>query len=63
MNTKKINVGLYGDGSRGARLRAEYIACDRAEECSLYKSGKCFNVTTLSVYAVLSVPCGLWTVG
>ncbi|WP_417200979.1 hypothetical protein [Sutterella wadsworthensis] len=47
MNTKKINVGLYGDGSRGARLRAEYIACDRAEECSLYKSGKCFNVTTL----------------
>lgn len=46
MNQRKINVGLYGDGSRGARLRAEYIACDRAEECSLYKSGKCFNVTT-----------------
>ena len=47
MNTKKINVGLYGDGSRKARLRAEYIYCDRADECSLYKIGKCFNVTTL----------------
>lgn len=46
MNTKKINVGLYGDGSRSSRLRAEYIYCDRADECSLYKSGKCFNVTT-----------------
>lgn len=46
MNQRKINVGLYGDGSRGARLRAEYIYCDRADECSLYKSGKCFNVTT-----------------
>ena len=47
MNTKKINVRLYGDGSRKARLRAEYIYCDRADECSLYKIGKCFNVTTL----------------
>ena len=47
MNTKKLNVRLYGDGSQKARLRAEYIYCDRAGECSLYKSGKCFNVTTL----------------
>ena len=47
MNAKKINTALYGDGSRNARLRAEYIFCDRADECSLYKGGKCFNVTTL----------------
>lgn len=41
-----INVGLYGDGSRKSRLRAEYIHCDHAEECSTYKKGKCFCVTT-----------------
>ena len=44
---KLINVGLYGDGSRKARLRAEYIYCDHAEECSAYKEGRCFRVTTL----------------
>ncbi len=44
---KLINVGLYGDGSRKARLRAEYIYCDHADECSAYKEGKCFRVTTL----------------
>lgn len=42
-----INVGLYGDGSRKARRRAEYIYCDHADECSAYKDGKCFRVTTL----------------
>lgn len=42
-----INIGLYGDGSRNARLRAEYIYCDSADECSAYKEGKCFCVTTL----------------
>lgn len=42
-----INVSLYGDGSRKARLRAEYIYCDHANECSAYKDGKCFRVTTL----------------
>lgn len=40
-----INVGLYGDGSRNARRRAEYIYCDKAQECSAYKAGKCFCVT------------------
>lgn len=44
---KLINVGLYGDGSRKARRRAEYIYCDHADECSAYKNGKCFRVTTL----------------
>lgn len=42
-----INVGLYGDGSRNARLRAEYIYCEHANECSAHKLGKCFCVTTL----------------
>lgn len=42
-----INVSLYGDGSRRARLRAEYIYCNHANECSAYKDGKCFRVTTL----------------
>lgn len=40
-----INVALYGQGTRNSRLRAEYISCDHAQECSLYKSGQCFNVT------------------
>ncbi len=42
-----ISVQLYGDGSRQARLRAEYIYCDHAKECSAYKEGLCFQVTTL----------------
>lgn len=42
-----INVGLYGDGSRNARRRAEYIYCEKAQECSAYKEGRCFCVTTL----------------
>lgn len=42
-----ITVGLYGDGSRDARLRAEYVSCDRAGICSAYSNGKCFGVTTL----------------
>ncbi len=40
-----INVDLYGDGSRSARLRAEYIYCDYAEECTAYKQGQCFAVS------------------
>lgn len=44
---KLINVNLYGDGSRNARRRAEYIYCDHADECSAYADGKCFRVTTL----------------
>ena len=42
-----INVNLYGDGSRNSRRRAEYIYCEKAQECSAYKEGKCFCVTTL----------------
>lgn len=42
-----ITIGLYGDGSRKARLRAEYVYCDHAKECSAFKAGKCFRVTTL----------------
>lgn len=44
---KLINVDLYGDGSRNSRLRAEYIYCDHADVCSVYKEGKCFRKTTL----------------
>ena len=42
-----IHVGLYGIGSRDARRRAEYIYCDHAAECSLYRDGKCFCVTAM----------------
>ena len=49
-----INVNLYGDGSRNSRLRAEYIHCDHANECSAYQEGKCFCVTVL-----LGVQCGI----
>lgn len=45
MNNKIINVALYGDGSRKARLRAEYVYCDRHEMCSAYAHGKCYGVT------------------
>lgn len=30
-----------------SRLRAEYIYCDHADVCSVYKEGKCFRKTTL----------------
>lgn len=40
-----ININLYGDGSRNAKLRAEAIYCDRCEECSLYKRGLCCKLT------------------
>lgn len=49
-----INVHLYGDGGRKSRLRAEYIYCDQAKECSAYKDGKCFCVTTF-----MGTPCGI----
>jgi hypothetical protein len=47
MNDNCICAHLYGDGSRNCKLRAEYIRCNRAGECSAYKNGKCFCVTTL----------------
>lgn len=42
-----INVDLYGQGTRNSRLRAEYVYCDHAGECSAYQNGKCFCVTVL----------------
>lgn len=42
---KKIQVGLYGDGSRYSRLREEIVYCDYADECSLYREGKCLKIT------------------
>lgn len=42
--SEAICVYLYGDGSRDYRLRAEYIYCDRANECSAYKKGKCLCI-------------------
>ena len=42
-----INVNLYGNGTRGCHLRAEYITCPHYESCSLYKEGKCCCVTDL----------------
>lgn len=42
----KIHVGLYGDGSRDARLREEIIYCDHADECNLYRDGKCLKITS-----------------
>lgn len=41
-----INVDLYGDGSRDARRRAEYLYCEHAEECSVYKKNQCFGKTS-----------------
>lgn len=41
-----IDVSLYGDGSREARRRAEYLYCEHAEECSAYKKGQCFGKTS-----------------
>lgn len=41
-----IHVGLYGDGSRDARRRAEYLSCEHYKECSAYKKGKCFGITS-----------------
>ena len=52
-----ICVHLYGDGSRNSRLRAEYIRCDRAKECSAHKNGECFCVTT-----PFGVRCGIGNV-
>ena len=43
---KKIYVGLYGDGSRDARLREEIVYCDYADEYSLYREGKCLKITS-----------------
>lgn len=41
-----ITVNLYGDGSKNAKLRAEYIYCDYAEQCTAYKQGKCLAVAS-----------------
>ena len=44
----KINVNLYGGksifGGREKPLEAEITYCDKYNECSFYKQGKCFSV-------------------
>lgn len=43
----KINVNLYGGksifGGKETPLEAEITYCDKYEECSFYKQGKCFS--------------------
>lgn len=43
----KINVGLYGGkgifGGRETPLEADEIYCDRFEQCTFYKEGKCLR--------------------
>lgn len=50
---KKINVALYGGksifGGKETPLRAEAVYCDKTEVCSLYKQGKCLNVTDVGM--------------
>lgn len=41
----KINVDLYNTSSNKDKCRAEVVLCDKYENCSLYKNGKCINVT------------------
>ena len=46
MNSENlITVNIYGAGSRDSRMRAEYVYCAHAHECSAYKRGTCFCVT------------------
>lgn len=57
---KLINVELYGDGSRKSLLRAEYIYCDHADVCSVYKEGKCFRKTRLLPSAMFALARLIW---
>lgn len=41
----KINVMLYNTRSNKEKCRAEIVMCDSYKTCSLYKEGKCLNVT------------------
>ena len=47
---EKICVNLYGGkgifGGKESPSRAETIYCDKCDKCSLYKKGKCLNVTS-----------------
>ena len=46
---EKISVNLYGGkfGGKESPLQADIIYCDRAQECSCYKKGKCLEVRAL----------------
>ncbi len=48
---KKICVNLYGGkgvfGGKESPLQADIIYCDRADECSFYKAGKCLECRML----------------
>lgn len=39
-----IDVKIYGDGSRKYPYKVRTLSCDRANECSLYKEGKCLKI-------------------
>lgn len=39
-----IDIKIYGDGSRKYPYEVKAISCDRANECSLYKDGRCLRV-------------------
>lgn len=41
----KINVMLFGGFDKKSKNRAEIVYCDRCEDCSLYKKGKCLSVS------------------
>lgn len=45
---KKINVSLYGGkplfGGKEQPLEAEEIYCDKTEQCTFYKQGKCLKI-------------------
>lgn len=42
-----INVSIYGDGSRKYPHEVKAIYCNRADECELYKAGKCLRMPSL----------------
>ena len=47
-----IDVKIYGDGSRNVPYSVRITTCNRANECSLYKEGKCLRIP-----GFLSSPC------
>lgn len=42
-----INVSIYGDGSRKYPHEVKATYCHRADECELYKEGKCLCMSSL----------------
>ncbi len=50
MENKKINISFYGGKSlfskKESPLIAEIISCDKCEQCSFFKEGKCLKITS-----------------